>query len=266
MPWIPWAGRAYWLVFVGGFLVVAVWESYRPARILSAREERRWSRHAVIAAVGFVLTAGLYRVSPVFMAAAVAGSTGGLLNQAWLPVAARWVLAVAALDLVRYGVHVAHHAVPLLWRVHQVHHSDPDLDASTGLRFHPIELILTQGAYLAAVAICAPPVGAVLLTELLFCFQSFFSHANASLPARLEKALRFVWVTPEMHRIHHSDQKREQRSNFGDLFPWWDRVLGSYVAMPAGGLLGLRPGLEGFQNDRSLGVSFMLKLPFRRLE
>ncbi len=264
MPWIQWEGRAYWLVFVGAFMAVAVWESYRPALALSVREERRWSRHAVIAAVGFVMSAGLYRVTPVFAAAAVAGSKFGLLNKAWLPVAARWILAVAALDLVRYGVHVAHHAVPLLWRVHQVHHSDPDLDASTGARFHPIELIVTQGAYLAAIAACAPPVGAVLLTELLFCFQSFFSHANSTLPARVEKALRFLWVTPGMHRIHHSDRRREQGSNFGDLFPLWDRIFRTYVAAPIAGIEGMRPGLEGFQNDRSLDVSFMLRLPFRR--
>ena len=264
MPWIQMEGRAYWLVFVGAFMAVAVWESCRPTRSLSVREERRWSRHAVVATIGFVLTAGLYRVTPAVMAAAVAGNNIGLLNKGWLPVAARWILAIVALDLVRYGVHVAHHAFPLLWRVHQVHHSDPDLDASTGARFHPIELIVTQGAYLGAIGICAPPVGAVLLVELLFCFQSFFAHANSSLPARVEKAVRLVWVTPDMHRIHHSDQRREQATNFGDLFPWWDRFFRTYVAAPAAGIGGMRPGLEGFQNDRSLDVSFMLKLPFRR--
>ncbi len=153
---------------------------------------------------------------------------------------------------------------PLLWRVHQVHHSDPDLDASTGARFHPIEMIATQGAYLAAIALCAPPVGAVVLMELLFVFQSFLSHANASLPRPLESLLRPLWITPDVHRIHHSDQALEQRRNFGDLFPWWDRLFRTYLASPASGIANLRPGLEGFQNDRSLGLGFMLKLPFLR--
>jgi sterol desaturase/sphingolipid hydroxylase (fatty acid hydroxylase superfamily) len=264
MPWAQIEGRAYWIVFVGAFLAVATWESYSPVRTLSVREGRRWGGHALVAALGFVLTTALYRVSPAVMAVLVTGNRFGLLNRGWLPVAVRWVLAVLVLDLVRYVVHVAHHTIPVLWRVHQVHHSDPDLDASTGARFHPIEMVVTQGAYLAAIAFCAPPVGAVVLVELLFTLQSFLSHANASLPRPIETFLCPLWITPDLHRIHHSDQPLEQRRNFGDLFPWWDRLFRTYAAAPAGGTGGLRPGLEGFQNDRSLDVSFMLKLPFRR--
>lgn len=265
MPWLQIEARAYWVVFVSVFILVAAWESRRPVRALSVREETRWSRHAVLLTIGLFLTAALYRFSPAVVAAAVNGNPSGLLNRAWQPEAVRWVLAVLVLDLVRYVVHVAHHAVPILWRVHQVHHSDPDLDASTGARFHPIEMIATQGAYLAAIALCAPPVGAVVLVELLFTFQSFLSHANASLPQSVEMVLRPVWITPDIHRIHHSDQAPEQRHNFGDLFPWWDRIFRTYRAAPATGIADLRTGLEGFQNERSLGLGFMLKLPFRRV-
>jgi sterol desaturase/sphingolipid hydroxylase (fatty acid hydroxylase superfamily) len=264
MSWTQVAGRAYWIVFAGAFLVVATWESHRPTRRLSVREERRWSRHGVMMALGFTLTAALYRVSPALMAVTVASSELGVLNRAWLPLAARWALAILLLDLVRYAVHLAHHSVPLLWRVHQVHHSDPDLDASTGARFHPIELIVTQGAYLAAIAVLAPPVGAVVVTELLFGFQSVFSHANSTLPDRIESVLRLVWVTPSMHRIHHSDRVREQGGNLGDLLSWWDRLFRTYVAAPEAGLKAMRPGLEGFQNESSLDLGFMLGLPFRR--
>jgi sterol desaturase/sphingolipid hydroxylase (fatty acid hydroxylase superfamily) len=263
MPWPQLAARAYWLVFPVAFLAVAVWESRSPTRALLVREERRWSRHAAVMAIGFGLAAGLYRISPAVMAAGVADSRFGVLNKAWLPVALRWVLAILLLDLVRYVVHVAHHAVPLLWRVHQVHHSDPDLDVSTGVRFHPIEVILTQGAHLAAIGLSAPPVGAVVVTELLLACQSVFSHANSTLPG-WAKRLVLVWVTPDMHRIHHSDQPREQNRNFGDLFPWWDRLFRTYVPAPATGVEALRPGLDGLQNDRSLDLAFMLALPFRR--
>jgi sterol desaturase/sphingolipid hydroxylase (fatty acid hydroxylase superfamily) len=264
MTWLHLAARTYWLVFGAAFLGVAVWESRSPARPLSMREERRWGRHAAMMALGFALTLALFRISPVVMALAVADSRLGVLNTPWLPVAARWALAILALDLVRYGLHVAHHAVPLLWRVHQVHHSDPDLDASTGVRFHPIEVIVTQGAYLAAIALVAPPVGAVVVTELLFAFQSVFSHANASLSPRVERPASLVWVTPAIHRVHHSDQAREHGSNYGDLFPWWDRLFHTYLPAPADGVANLRPGLDGFQNDRSLDLAFMLALPFRK--
>lgn len=264
MPWIPLAGRAYWVAFVGGFLAVALWETRRPLLKLSVQEARRWGRHALLLAIGTGLTAVLFRLSPVVAAAAAADSQIGLLNRPWLPVAARWALAIAVLDLVRYGTHWAHHAMPLLWRVHRVHHSDPDLDASTGVRFHPIEMAVTQGAHLAAIGLCAPPVGAVVLAELLLCVQTFFVHANSSLPEKLDRAVRLLWITPNMHRIHHSDQVREQGSNFGDLFPWWDRLFRTYVGAPAAGIAGLKPGLVGFQSDARLGVGFMLKLPFRR--
>ena len=264
MPWTQLAGRAYWLVFAGAFFAVAVWESRRPARPLSVREERRWSRHALVLAIGFALTFVVYRVSPVMVALAAQDSGLGVLNRAWLPGILRWTLAIVLLDLVRYGVHRAHHSVPLLWRVHQVHHSDPDLDASTGARFHPIEMIVTQGAYLAAIALSAPPLGAVVVAELLFAWQTLFSHANASLPRWIERPLLVVWVTPNMHRIHHSDQVRNQNANFGDLFPWWDRLFATYVAEPAAGVASLRPGLTEFQNDRSVDLGFVLGLPFRR--
>jgi sterol desaturase/sphingolipid hydroxylase (fatty acid hydroxylase superfamily) len=264
MPWTQIARRGYWLVFAVAFVAVAAWESGGPVRPLSVREERRWSRHAIVVAIGFALTTALYRISPAVLAATVQPSRFGLFNGTLLPVPARWILAILVLDLVRYAAHAAHHLVPLLWRVHQVHHSDPDLDASTGARFHPVEMAVTQGIYLAAIGFCAPPVGAVVVVELLTVFQSVFSHANASLPAWVEKPLLLVWVTPSMHRIHHSDQIREQNRNFGELFPWWDRLFRTYVPAPAAGVARLRPGLRGFQNDRSLDLGFILSLPFRR--
>jgi len=205
----------------------------------------------------------LYRISPVVMAANFSGSKFGLLNKPWIPLVVRCVVAILALDLVRYTTHRLSHTVGPLWRLHQVHHSDPDFDVSTALRVHPIEVVLMQGAYLLAVALLAPPVIAVLIAELGSILQSFFSHANASLPRWVDKPLRALFVTPDMHRIHHSEEVAEQFKNLSDIFPWWDRLFGTYLDAPAAGLEGIVTGLKGYQNDKSLGIGFMLAQPFR---
>jgi sterol desaturase/sphingolipid hydroxylase (fatty acid hydroxylase superfamily) len=206
----------------------------------------------------------LYRISPVVLAANVSSSKFGLLNKPWLPFLVRCVIAILALDLVRYTTHRLSHGVGPLWRVHQVHHSDPDFDISTALRVHPIEVVLTQGAYLLAVAVLAPPLVAVLIAELGSVLQSFFSHANASLPRWVDKPLRAVFVTPDMHRIHHSEVVGEQFKNLSDVFPWWDRLFGTYAEVPAAGNDGIVTGLRGFQDKKSLGIGFMLAQPFRK--
>ena len=253
---------AYWVVFVATFLGFAVWESFRPKHD-PGPTERRWYKHGILLVICTVILVGVYRISPVVLAANVTGSRFGLLNKPWIPFAVRCILAVLALDLVKYAIHRLSHAVPLLWRFHQVHHSDPQFDVSTGLRVHPIEVTVWQGAYLLAVAVIAPPVVAVLIVELLSVFQSFFSHANASLPHWADKALRMVFVTPDMHRIHHSDEMTDQFSNLSDIFPWWDRLFGTYSEMPVSGADRIVTGLKGFQNDRSLDIAFMLAQPFR---
>jgi sterol desaturase/sphingolipid hydroxylase (fatty acid hydroxylase superfamily) len=204
----------------------------------------------------------LYRASPVIAAVAFAGSKYGLLNKPWIPFAMRFILAVLLLDFVKYAVHYVFHSVSFLWRVHQVHHSDPDFDVSTAARVHPIEIVLTQAAYFAAIALFAPPVAGVLFAELMSGFQSFFGHANASLPGWADKLLRCIFVTPDMHRIHHSEELEDQFSNFGDSLPWWDYLFRTYRAVPAAGEAGMIVGLKGCQNDASLGVVFMLTQPF----
>jgi sterol desaturase/sphingolipid hydroxylase (fatty acid hydroxylase superfamily) len=262
VPWGRIESYAYWFVFAAAFLGVAVWESFRPRRQLSTALERRWGRHGIVLIVCTVISVGLYRVSPVMVALLFAGNRFGLLNKPWLPLVARCILAVLLLDFVKYATHWAYHAVPWLWRVHRVHHSDPDFDVSTGTRVHPIEVVLTQGAYFAVIAVFAPPVAGVLVAELLSAFQSFFGHANASLPGWVEKPLLVLFVTPDMHRIHHSEEVEEQYRNLGEIFPWWDRLFRTYLAAPAAGQEGMVVGLKGYQDDGSLGVAFMLTQPF----
>jgi sterol desaturase/sphingolipid hydroxylase (fatty acid hydroxylase superfamily) len=263
MPWGRIESNTYWLMFLAGFFVVATWESLQPKRDLSSPVKRRWSRHGLILFVATVISVALYRSSPVLVAVAMASSRFGLLNKSWLPFPVRFIFAIFLLDLVKYAVHRSYHAVPYLWRVHHVHHSDPDLDVSTGARAHPIEVTLTQGVNLAAVAILAAPPAAVLTVELFSCAESFFSHANASLPEWLERPLRWMFVTPDMHRVHHSQEVQEQSRNLGDIFPWWDRLFRTYLEAPAAGQDRMLVGLKGFQSDESLDVPFMLLHPFR---
>ena len=262
MPWERIESYSYWILFAATFLGVAVWESFRPRRELSTPPERRWGKHGLVLVVGTVISVGIYRVSPVVVAIAFAGNRYGLLNKPLIPFIGRCILAVLLLDFVKYAIHRAFHSVSFLWRVHQVHHSDPDFDVSTAARVHPIEIILTQAAYLSVTAMFAPPVAGVLIAELISAFQSFFGHANACLPGWVENPLRLVFVTPDMHRIHHSEEVEEQFANFGDSLPWWDYLLRTYRAAPAAGQKGMVVGLKGYQNAASLGLVFMLTQPF----
>jgi sterol desaturase/sphingolipid hydroxylase (fatty acid hydroxylase superfamily) len=264
IPWGQIESNAYWLTFVAGFIVVAIWESRRPQRRLSPVVTRRWSRHGIVLFATTIVSVALYRASPVIVAVAMVHSRFGLLNKPWLPFPLRFIFALLLLDFARYAVHWSYHAVPFLWRWHHVHHSDPDFDLSTGVRAHPIEVILTQGSNLAAVAILAAPPAAVLAAELFSCAQAFFQHANASLPGWFEKPLRWMFVTPDMHCVHHSEEIQEQFRNLGDIFPWWDHLFGTYLKAPAAGQDRVRFGIKGFQNDESLSLTFILLQPFRR--
>ncbi len=273
IPWqkVPWQeieswqkleARSYWILLVASFLAVALAESWRPKFALRVAPERRWSRHGILMLLYSAVWMAIYRVGPVVLALRFQNSRFGLLNKPAWPYALRFVLAIVALDFVRFATHWTEHHVAWLWRMHMVHHSDPDFDVSTGFRAHPLEVIYMQGAILAAVAVLAPPVAAVLAVELLTCLESSFSHANVILPRRIETTLRAVIVTPDMHRIHHSIEAREQCRNLGDVFPWWDRLFGTYLAHPAAGDDRIIVGLEGVDPARSVDFSFMLAEPF----
>ncbi len=263
MSWTGIQANLYWILFSAGLVAVALWEVLRPWRVVSEQLTRRWRNHALLVAIAAGISALAYRASIVAVAVAVADSNFGLLNRPWLPLTVRWVFGFVLLDLLRYGLHRAFHSVPLLWRVHQVHHSDPDVDLATGLRNHPLEAIAGQGVFCLAVALLAPPVSAVLAMELVAILQAFFSHANANLPVWMERLVGKVVITPRMHRVHHSEEMREQNANLGEVFPWWDRMFGTYLERPAAGFNQMRFGLEGSQNPASSGLLFMLAQPFR---
>jgi sterol desaturase/sphingolipid hydroxylase (fatty acid hydroxylase superfamily) len=187
----------------------------------------------------------------------------GLFNvvplRAWLTVPA----AVILLDLTIYGQHVAFHAVPVLWRLHRMHHADLEFDVTTGLRFHPGEILLSMVIKLAAVgALGAPPL-AVLAFEVMLNATSMFNHGNVRLPRSLDGVLRLIVVTPEMHRVHHSIERRETDSNFGFNVTWWDRLFGTYRAQPSLGHARMTLGIDRFRDPRELRLDRMLLQPLR---
>ena len=180
----------------------------------------------------------------------------------------RWlvalVLALVLLDLAIYAQHIVFHRVPALWALHRVHHADPHFDVTTGLRFHPLEILLSMGLKIVlVVALGAPPV-AVLLFEVILNAASLFNHANIRLPVAVDRLLRLVVVTPDMHRVHHSDLRTETDSNYGFSVPWWDRLFGTYRAAPAAGQEGVTFGIGAFRTRRELWLDRLLTQPFRR--
>ena len=253
----------YWIVLAISFLLIGEWETRARWRALSVPAEKRWLGHSALTALGIALAWALTRMVPVAVAMAASTNPIGLLNRPWMPEPIAWMLTVVALDLARYAMHFAHHHIPVLWRLHKLHHSDTDLDLSTGLRSHPLDQLVVLAGHLAVVALLAPPTGAVVLAECIFGFQSLFTHANARLPAWLETRLRRIVVTPDMHRIHHSSNETEQQGNFGDVLPWWDILFHTYIKSPEGGEAALVPGLRGLEAGDRLSLWFMLGLPFR---
>lgn len=263
MDWIHASGRLYWLLFVASFLAVAIWESFRPVLDLAEPAGKRWGRHSLLLLASTIFSTALIPLNPVLLAASLNPARHGLLNQSWTPMSVRWLLAVALLDLSRYAAHRALHSIEILWRVHQVHHSDRDFDVSTGGRAHPIEVLFFHGIYLGAVAILMPPPGAVLSAQLLSVFETFFSHANAVLPPRFQTVLGWFLFSANTHRVHHCVDARLQNTNFGDIFPWWDRIFGTYSG-PAKAGEALTFGLAEDQTGPYPGFASLLKQPFLR--
>ena len=172
-------------------------------------------------------------------------------------------IGVVALDLAIYLQHVLFHAVPALWRLHRMHHADLEFDVTTGARFHPVEILLSMAIKLGVIAALGPPAVAVLIFEVLLNATALFNHANVRLPLALDRVLRWVVVTPDMHRVHHSVVVRETNSNFGFNLPWWDRLFGTYRDQPAAGHAGMTIGIEQFRDPDELRPRRMLSQPFR---
>lgn len=253
-------------VFGGVLALMVLWEWRLPRRTLSQSRGRRWPGNVGLVAVDTLVVRLLFPAGAVG-AALLAESRGwGFFNAVaapgWLAGAASLVL----LDLVIFGQHVLFHRVPVLWRLHRVHHADLDFDVTTGLRFHPVEILLSMLIKIAVVVAIGAPAAAVLVFEVLLNASSMFTHANVRLPRGLDRAVRWLLVTPEMHRVHHSIARHETDSNFGFNLAVWDRLFRTYRAQPEAGHEAMTIGLGRFRDPRELALHRLLVQPLRRLE
>ncbi|WP_322789156.1 sterol desaturase family protein [Thiohalocapsa halophila] len=224
--------------FLGIFALMATWEVVTPRRVRLLTRLQRWSSNLGLVVLNTVLLRLLFPAAAVGMALSVNAQGWGLLNALAWPFWAEVLLAVVVLDFAIWVQHVLFHAVPALWRLHRVHHADLDYDLTTGARFHPLEIILSMLIKFAVIAALRPPVVAVILFEVILNAMAMFNHANVSLPPGVERPLRWLVVTPDMHRVHHSIEDDETNSNFGFNLSWWDRLLGTYRAQPRAGQQG----------------------------
>jgi sterol desaturase/sphingolipid hydroxylase (fatty acid hydroxylase superfamily) len=253
-------------VFLGLFALLGMLEALAPRRRLGTPKGRRWGRNLALTFLNTLAARAIAALVPVAaVATAIAAEKRGLglLNVVALP---RWgavVAGIVALDFAIYLQHVLFHAVPALWRLHQVHHADLDLDVTTGLRFHPLEIVLSMGIKSAAVVLIGAPVVAVIAFEVLLNATAMFSHGNLRLPPTVDRVLRLLVVTPDMHRVHHSVLHEELSTNFGFNLPWWDRLLGTYRDQPKAGHESMAIGLEHLRETKQVTLPWLLVLPFR---
>ena len=248
--------------FLAIFAAMAVWEVYRPRLTLAQRRGQRWPINLGITVLDVVLVR--FTVGAVAVQASVfAAERGwGLFHLVDVP---GWVAFVASWAMLDFGIYLQHvmvHAIPVLWRLHMVHHADLGFDVTTGLRFHPIEIFVSMGITVAMVLLIGPPAGAVILFEILLNAGSLFNHGNVAIPVGVDRWLRRLVVTPDMHRVHHSSATFETNSNFGFSVSIWDRLCGTYRAQPAAGHERVKIGLEPYRDPAQLGFFRLMLLPF----
>ncbi|NEQ95997.1 MAG: sterol desaturase family protein [Cyanothece sp. SIO2G6] len=249
--------------FFGGLVIMALWEAIAPYRRYRQSKLVRWISNLGLVVLNTVILRAVFPVVAVGFAAIASQNGWGLFNLLSFPAWLTILLSVIALDCAVYWQHVLFHHVPLFWRLHQVHHADLDFDVTTGLRFHPIEILLSMGIKLGAIALLGPPAVAVLIFEVVLNASSLFNHGNVSLPEGSDRLLRWIIVTPDMHRIHHAVLIEETNSNFGFNLPWWDRLFGTYCAQAQTNPRRMAIGLPQYQQEQRVGyLLWMLLLPF----
>lgn len=250
-------------IFLGILVAMAMWEVAAPRRRREIPRLIRWTNNFGIVVIDTILVRLTFPIVAVGLSLFAEERGWGLFNVLDIPTWAAFIMSVLALDLAIYLQHVMFHAVPALWRLHRMHHADLELDVTTGLRFHPIEILLSMGIKLAVVAALGPPAVAVLVFEVLLNATAMFNHSNVHIPESIDRILRWFVVTPDMHRVHHSIHPVETNSNFGFNVPWWDRLLGTYRPQPRDGHKAMTIGIEQFRTRRDLWLDRMLIQPVR---
>jgi sterol desaturase/sphingolipid hydroxylase (fatty acid hydroxylase superfamily) len=250
-------------VFLGILIAMAIWELAAPRRRIEIPRVIRWTNNLGIVVIDTILVRLTYPIVAVGLALAAQDSGWGLFNIIEVPAWVAVISSIVILDLAIYLQHVMFHAVPVLWRLHRMHHADQAIDVTTGLRFHPIEIVMSMGVKLAVVLALGPPAVAVLVFEVILNATAMFNHSNVRIPLSIDRVLRLFVVTPDMHRVHHSIDRAETDSNYGFSLPWWDRLLGTYTAQPRKGHDDMTIGIEQFRTVRDQWLDKMLIQPLR---
>lgn len=263
--WLEQGVLLRFIPFVGIFALMAVWEVMAPRRTLKVARPYRWMNNLALVALNSLMLRLVFPGAAVGVALWVDTRGCGLFHLAPLSEWAPWlklIIGVLVLDFAIWIQHVLFHAVPVLWRLHRLHHADQDFDVTTGLRFHPLEILLSMVIKAGVILMLGIPVAAVLFFEILLNATSMFNHGNVHIPARLDRWLRWLVVSPDMHRVHHSWYPDETNANFGFNLPWWDRLLGTYRAQPRDGHLKMTIGIHQFRERRDLRLDRLLIQPF----
>ena len=248
--------------FFGILVVMFLWELIAPRRPLTTSKIIRWFSNLGLVLIDSIVVRLFFPTALAGIALLVQQRGWGLFNQFELPYLLKIIFSVLVLDLVIYLQHIMFHSVPLFWRLHMVHHTDMDIDVTTGVRFHPIEIILSMGIKMIVVVLIGAPAVAVLIFEIILNGTSMFNHGNVHYSQNIDSILRLLVVTPEMHRVHHSTIRWETNSNLGFNFPWWDRLFGTYRGQPAKGHLEMTIGLDQYKEPNKLTLPWLLVLPF----
>ena len=248
-------------IFLGMLILMGALEALFPARKRLQKRASRWVTNLGLVIIDTLAIRLLFPIIAVGAALWAQTQGWGVLNLVAMPNWAAIIMAVIILDMMIYWQHVAFHRIPILWRLHKVHHADRDLDASSGLRFHPVEIVISMLYKMVVVVLLGAPVLAVIIFEILLNACALFNHANVRLPRWVERPLRLVMVTPALHRIHHSVIERETNTNFGFSVIWWDKIFKSYTDKPKGELT---LGLSEYQTDAPSGLLWSLIAPFKR--
>lgn len=253
-------------IFLGLFAVLALTEALVPRRVRSQKRSQRWVTNWGITIANAVLLRVMAIAMPLLavgVAMDAADNGWGLFNALMLPGWIEVIAAILILDFVIWAQHLITHKVPLLWRLHRVHHADVDMDVTTAIRFHPVEIALSMALKIGVVYLLGPAAIAVILFEIILNGTAMFNHANIRLPLRVDAIVRRVLVTPDMHRVHHSVHRKEHDSNYGFALSIWDQMFGTYIAQPAEGHDDMAVGLE-WQDERPARLGWSLSLPFVR--
>ena len=250
--------------FFGILGVMALWEILAPRRALTVSKAVRWFNNLGIVFFNSFLIRVIFPAAAVGMASFTSTQGWGIFNYFELPFWLVVISSVVIMDFIIYLQHVMVHAVPALWRLHRMHHADLDFDVTTGARFHPLEIILSMLIKFSTIVVLGPPVLAVVIFEVILNATAMFNHGNVRLPLGLDRVLRWLVVTPDMHRVHHSVEDDEANSNFGFNLPWWDRLFGTYRDQPRAGHQAMTIGIHKYREPKQVAwLPGMLLLPFK---